>query len=627
VCGILGVGGPGGPELAALLIGGLAHRGPDDERLWTSPELTLAFRRLAIIGLDAGGRQPRVSDDGSSVLVFNGEIYNYLEIADRLEAAGVAADRRYDTAVLLAALEHWGVEALPLLNGMFAFAWYRPAERRLLLARDRWGKKPLFWGRMPLPGGRLGLVFSSELRTFTDLPGGPPPSDALGIARYLVYDGMPGTRTVYRGVHKLPAAGWLEVDPEGSVLRQGRYWRWRPDPQPLDEEEATELLAARLRRAMELRLRSDVPVGLFLSGGIDSSLLAAAWRETAPAGRLRTFTVGFEDGSYDERRWARQMADAVGAEHHEIVVTGADLERELDHVWNHLSEPFADPSIVPFSLLCRFARREVTVAIGGDGGDELQAGYDPFRAWRPARILESLAPRGALAGAGRALERVLPADPRNMSVPFKLHHFTQGFEHPREERIQAWLASFPLSRLRCVLRDDLAEELDLDEVLEPTREAFRAVNGHHPLHAQIHTWIATYLECSILTKVDRASMMHSLEVRAPFLDPDLADLLARLPPKLIYRRGRGKVLLRRLAARRLPPELSARPKKGLGVPQTAWLNGVLRERMEAALASDTGWFRPQPMRALWREHLEGRADHRRLLWNFLFSHPFQGFRR
>jgi asparagine synthase (glutamine-hydrolysing) len=319
------------------------------------------------------------------------------------------------------------------------------------------------------------------------------------------------------------------------------------------------------------------------------------------------------------------MAESVDAEHHEIVVSGEALERELELVWDHLSEPFSDPSIVPFSLLSRIARQEVTVAIGGDGGDELQAGYDPFRAWRAARWMEKLAPRSVLARAGRGLERLLPADPRNMSLPFKVHHFAQGFEHPKEERIQGWLSPFPVAQIPCVLHPDLAAALEPDEILEPTREAYLSVNGAHPLYSQIHTWIKTYLECSILTKVDRASMMHSLEVRAPFLDPDLADLLARLPPRLIFRRGRGKVLLRRVAERRLPEELRHRSKKGLGVPQTAWLKTVLRERMEACLESTRrgGWFRPEPMHRLWREHLAGRADHRRLLWNFLFSFPFQ----
>jgi asparagine synthase (glutamine-hydrolysing) len=624
VCGILGLSGPGAEPLARGAVADLAHRGPDGDGLWSSPELALGHRRLAIIGLDEGGRQPMQGPAGTWI-VFNGEIYNYLEIADRLEAAGRPADRRYDTAILLSALETWGREVLPELDGMFAFAWYRPAERRLLLARDRWGKKPLFWGQIPVQG-RTRLVFSSELRTFRDLPGGPPDPDPLGVARYLVYDGMPGSRTVYRGVSKVPAATWLELEPEGLEIARGAYWsppsreqrRWSAD-------EATEAVDEALQRSLTLRLRSDVPIGLFLSGGLDSSLLADTWRRLRPDGPIHTFTVGFDDPSYDERASARLMADAIGSEHHELVVSGADLERELDAVWSHLSEPFADPSIVPVSLLCRFARERVTVALGGDGGDELQAGYDPFRAWTPARVLESVLPRRFWATSFAGLERILPADPRNMSTRFKARHFAQGFRHPPAERIQAWLASFPPESALAALRPELARAVDPDEILAPTREAFAGGAGGG-LAAQTRVWLATYLECSILAKVDRASMMHSLEVRAPFLDPALADLLLSLPPRLVFRRGRGKVLLRRLAARRLPRPLLRKPKKGLGVPQARWLRTVLRDRMEEALtrsAEGHGWFRPGPIRALWEDHLSGRADYRRPLWNFLFSFPFQ----
>lgn len=625
MCGILGIGGGDGARLVERLTRDLTHRGPDDQGLWSSREMSLGHRRLAIIGCDPEGRQPRWADDGSSALVFNGEIYNYLELAERLAELGRDVDRRYDTAVLLAALEEWGVDALRELNGMFAFAWYRPERGTVLLARDRWGKKPLFWGRLPLDDGRPALIFSSELRTFSALPGGPPAYDPLGIARYLAYDGMPATRTVYRDVLKVPAAGWIELDLAGQKLREGSYWTWEPDPQPMDGEEATSRFASLLRRSVELRLRSDVPVGLFLSGGIDSSLLASVWREVNPSGSLRTFTVGFDAPSYDERRWARLMAEAVGAEHHEIVVSGDLLERELDHLWNHLSEPFSDPSIVPFSLLARFARQEVTVALGGDGGDELQAGYAPFRAWRPARVMESLIPRALLAGVGRGVERLLPADPRNMSLPFKVRHFAQGFRHPPEERIQGWLAAMPVAWIPTLLRPELSSEIDLEEVLEPTRSAFLAVKGVPPLYAQIHTWIKTYLETSILAKVDRASMLHSLEVRAPFLDPVLAEFLAQVPPELIFRHGRGKVLMRRVAQRQLPPKLLNRPKKGLGVPQSKWFETVLRDRMEHCLdvARHSGWYQAEPMQRIWREHRQGQADHRRLLWNFLFSFPFQ----
>ncbi len=624
MCGILCIGGDACHELVEQHLDELQHRGPDGRGVWTSSELALGHRRLAIIGLGASGAQPMIARSRESVLVFNGEIYNYLEIAEQLQAAGREPDPRSDTAVLLEALETWGSDALARLNGMFAIAWYRPACGRLLLARDRWGKKPLFWGRIEAGGARR-LVVSSELRTFCGLPGGPPPCDPLGVLRYLVYDGLPAGRTVYRGVLKLAPASWIELDPLGNELNHGTYWDMDPCPGRTGRVDAAERVLEELSAALALRLRSDVPVGLFLSGGIDSSVLAAVWRRIRPGDPIRTFSVGFEEPSYDERASARLVADAVGSEHHEIVATGQDLEVELDWVWNHLSEPFADASIIPTSLLCRFARREVTVALGGDGADELQAGYDPFRAWKPARLAESLLPRRLLCRGLSLVERLLPADPANLSLRFKVRHFGQGFEHPAEERIQAWMASFtPAAALR-VLKPELLAEVDPEEVLEPTRRAFRSARRHGACAAQVKTWARTYLESSILTKIDRASMMHSLEVRAPFLDPVLTETLLGLPVDLVYRRGRGKQLLRRIAAGLLPPEVLAKPKKGFGVPQATWLRTILRERMEHALESSkhTGWFDHSAIEAMWRAHLCGRADYRKSLWSFLFSFPFQ----
>ena len=624
MCGVLGIAGPDGPDLVDRLLGELVHRGPDDEGRWSSPELTLGHRRLTIIGLDRDGRQPMVSRSGESLIVYNGEIYNYLEIADELEDLGRSCDRRFDTSVLLEALELWGTDALSRLNGMFALAWYRPRQRRLLLARDRWGKKPLFWGTFQATDGRRHLALSSELRTFAHLPGGPPPPDPLGVARYLVYDGMPGERTVYRGVSKVPAASWVEVDPEGRVRQSGTYWRFAPEIAALDPETAVERAVERLGRALELRLRSDVPVGLFLSGGVDSSLLAALWRRRRPGDTIRTFTIGFEDASYDERTSARTMARAIQSEHHEVMLSGRQLEDGLGEVLERLPEPFADPSMVPTSLLCKFAVQHVTVAIGGDGGDELQAGYDPFRAWAPAKWLEAI-PSALGNGALKTLERLLPASAANMSLKFKLHHFRQGLLHGREERIQAWMASFPIRRALAALRPELAAEVDAEEILEPTRRAFRSRRDAGELYAQIQTWIATYLEACILAKVDRASMMHSLEVRAPFLDPGVAESLTGLPPALIFRGGRGKVLLRRMARDLLPGELLAKPKKGLGVPLNTWFWTVLRERMEQALDHSRagGWFSHDAMKSLWREHNAGHYDHRKALWSFLASAPFQ----
>ena len=628
MCGVMGISGPRGSDLVRQFLPTLAHRGPDAEGIWESPELALGHRRLAIIGLDDGGRQPMRSLSGHSVITFNGEIYNYLEIADRLEAAGHPVDRRYDTSVLLSALEAFGTEILPELNGMFAFAWYRPAERRLVLARDRWGKKPLFWGRVRLDDGSRVLAFSSEFSLFTCLPGGPPEPDPLGVARYLVYDGMVADRTVYRGVEKLPAATWLELDPDGRRLGGGTYWQFDPHPTPIDPAEAETQFIERLKQSFALRLRSDVPVGLFLSGGLDSSLLAAIWRQIRPADTIRTFTIGFNEPSYDERWSADLMAHAVDAEHHELVIGERELQTQLDAVWDNLSEPFGDPSIVPTSLLSRFAREHVTVAIGGDGADELQAGYDPFRAWRPARLMERILPRKLWYAATKTLERLSPNDPSNMSLRFKARHFSQGLLHPPAERIQAWLASFPVWLAMQALHPDLAREVNEEEILEPTRSAFAQAAAAGEVHAQMNTWVKTYLECSILTKVDRASMMYALEVRAPFLDPQLADLLRDLPAELIFRGGKGKHLMRRVAERLLPLALLRKPKKGFGVPQATWLKTVLRERMEDALERTRrgGWYRFEVINRMWQQHLSGAADYRRGLWNFLFSFPFQSNR-
>jgi asparagine synthase (glutamine-hydrolysing) len=625
MCGIVGIGGQGGRQAIRDLLAEMAHRGPDGEGTWESDEITLGHRRLAIIGLDEGGAQPMASADGRSLVVFNGEIYNYLEIADRLSEVGVCANRKYDTAVLLAALETWGLDVLPELNGMFAFAWYRPAERKLLLARDRWGKKPLFWGQIRLPGYRPAVAFSSELRTFTRLPGGPPPPNPLGVVRYLVYDGMCADTTVYRGVFKVPAASYVLLNPEGQVLSDGRYWHFRPSPVAVQSEIAATAAVRELAHAVLLRLRSDVPVGLFLSGGIDSSTLAWAWRHVQPSGTIRTFTVGFDEPSYDERWSARLMARHIGAEHHEAVLSGSSLENELAYVFDHLPEPFADPSIIPTSFLCRFAREHVKVALAGEGGDEIQAGYDPFKAWRMARLMEKMLPRQVWYHLLHQLEQLLPVDDRNMSPRFKVRHFAQGFLGPPDTRIQFWMASFPVPLALAALKPELVSQVDPEAILEPTRRAFVEAREVSDLHAQIHVWLKTYLESSILTKVDIAGMMHGLEVRSPFLDPQVVKTLTDLPPNQIFRNGRGKFLLRQAARDRLPTELVNKPKKGFGVPQAQWLRTILRDRMEDAVQRSRvdGWFREDFIAPMWRAHLQRSADFRRTLWNFLFSFPFQ----
>jgi asparagine synthase (glutamine-hydrolysing) len=436
---------------------------------------------------------------------------------------------------------------------------------------------------------------------------------------------MPDEVTVYRGVSKVPPAGWVKLSPDGSVRSRGSYWKFAPDPSPAREDAAGQRVLSALSDAVALRLRSDAPIGLLLSGGLDSSILAALWRRLQPDRPIHTFTIGFEDRSYDERWSGRLMAKAIGATHHEAVLSGAELERELDFVWTHLSEPFADPSIVPTSFLCRLAREHVTVALAGEGGDELQAGYDPFKAWAAARMMERVLPRAFWNKSLEWLESLMPADDSNMSTRFKLHHFAQGFLGAPDVRIQCWMASFTVPLALKALKPELLDGLDIGAILEPTRSAFAEVRRVGELHAQIHVWLRTYLEESVLAKVDRAGMMHSLEVRSPYLDPSVVKALTDLPPNLIFRNGKGKYLLRRATRHLLPPELVDKPKKGFGVPQATWLRTILRDRMEEAVrrTRTEGWFRHDVIEPMWREHLSGAADHRRSLWNFLFSFPFQ----
>jgi asparagine synthase (glutamine-hydrolysing) len=417
----------------------------------------------------------------------------------------------------------------------------------------------------------------------------------------------------------------VTLSPDGHELSRGTYWHFRPVPREIDTARAAEDALGELSHAVKLRLRSDVPVGLFLSGGLDSSMLAAVWRQAQPSEVIRTFTIGFEDRSYDERASARVMAGSIGAQHHEAVLAGAELERELDAVWDHLSEPFADPSIIPTSFLCRIARAHVKVALAGEGGDEIQAGYDPFRAWRIARLMETVVPRPVWVHALRTVERLLPVDPSNMSARFKVRHFAQGFLGGPDTRIQGWMASFPLPLALLAMKPELAAGVEATQVLEPTRRAFAEQRGTSALHAQINVWLRTYLESSILTKMDRAGMMHGLEVRSPFLDPGVVRAFTDLPPSLIFRNGRGKYLLRQVARTALPAALLNKPKKGFGVPQATWLRTILRERMESAVEQSrtAGWFRHDVIAPMWRAHLNGRADFRRPLWNFLFSFPFQ----
>jgi asparagine synthase (glutamine-hydrolysing) len=614
MCGIAGFICRDGEEadrgVLARMTSTLAHRGPDGDGLYLDGRVALGHRRLAIIDL-AGGAQPLSNEDASVWVTYNGELYNELELRGRLIARGHRYRTNTDTESLVHLYEEQGSDFVSALNGMFALALWDRQRGRLVLARDRMGQKPLFYAT--LPGG--GLVFGSEPKALLAHPGIARRLSRAGLERYLFYEYLPAPYSIWEGMRKLPAAHVLVW--ENGVTALARYWQPPPprteaDTPPLDEAAAG--FWDELRAAVARHRRSDVPLGVFLSGGIDSSSVAAALAEIEPARGVRTFSIGFEDPTFDESRHARAVAHHLGTDHHERIFSAETVYELLPEVAGWLDEPFGDASILPTHLLSRFARTEVTVALGGDGADELLAGYPTFAAQRAADFYRRLpAPARALAGA--AVGR-LPVDHGNISFDFRLKQFLRGAGEPPALAHQRWLGSFSGSEIARLLIggaiDVEAEHLGRSAALAP---------GADPLTRALALYQDTYLPEDILTKVDRASMACSLEVRAPFLDAVLVDAIAVLPAAFKYGRRQAKRILKRAAADHLPPAILARPKKGFGIPVARWLRGPLSPLLERLLSrtrlESQGLFQPDEVALRIREHMEGTRDHRKPLWTLL----------
>jgi asparagine synthase (glutamine-hydrolysing) len=592
VCGIAGLysaGGAPNPELVDAMRAAIVHRGPDDGSTDAFGACVLGHQRLKIVDLETG-YQPVANETGDVVAVFNGEAYNFPEL--RKELRGHEVRGTGDTPILPHLYEEHGPAFVERLHGMFALALWDGPRNRLVLARDRLGKKPLLWTR--LPDGTL--AFASELKALLRLPDLEREVDLEAIDAYLALQYVPGDRTALRGVHKLPPGHVLLA--EGDTQRVESYWRPRPaEPSPSDEEwlvRVRDTVTAAVRR----RLIADVPLGALLSGGIDSSVVVALMAQ-ASSEPVRTFSVGFADARYDEREHARAVAERWGTNHVELSAD-ADVADVLPRLAATLDEPLGDEAALPLYLICEQARTQVTVALTGDGGDESFAGYERYVAHELAGRIPAPA-----AGAGARALRLLPAARHEPRSPlFRAARFLDAAATDDAARYRRLMEVFPLELRRRLWADDAARDVRL-AAAEPGIAGLQRLD------------VETYLPGDLLLKADLASMAHSLELRSPLLDHEVVELGLALPRSLKVHGRTGKVALRRAFAADLPPGIADRRKTGFGVPLGRWFREDLRELAHETLAAERGWFRSAEVKRLLDEHERGRADHGHRLWCLL----------
>ncbi len=596
----------------------IAHRGPDDEGFHVQGAVALGMRRLAIIDLQTG-QQPISNEDGSIWIVFNGEVYNYVGLRVDLISRGHRFKTRSDTEVLVHLYEERGDEFVTAINAMAALALWDGRRKRLVLARDRVGKKPLHYALTS-----EAFVFGSEIKALLRHPAVRAEIDHGSLARYFVHEYVPCPRTIYQGILKL-RPGHLGVF-EGGRFTERPYWDVPAERQLERGREATstaaqidEQIRHSLLDAVKCRLMSDVPLGVFLSGGIDSTSIVACMSRAAP-GSVRSFSVAFSEPSFDESVHFRKVARYYNTQHEERLLTPTALLDVLPALASKIDEPLGDASILPTYVLSQFTREKVKVALGGDGGDELLAGYPTYQAHRLARVYEKL-PASLRASVIEPLVRRLPVSRANISFDFKAKRFISGAGHPPEIRNQIWLGSFSGSGALSVLSPELREPLMATDLFDEARRHMERAPAPDMVGKLQYVDLKMYLQDDILVKVDRASMVCSLEVRAPLLDYRFVELIAGLPTSWKLQGMTTKHIFKRAMKPWLPAGIVSRPKKGFGVPVAEWLRGPLRGMMLDLLATARlkrqGLLDPDAVGRLIQDHLEGRRDNRKPIWTLL----------
>jgi asparagine synthase (glutamine-hydrolysing) len=602
----------GARDLLHAMCERMVHRGPDSEGLFVTAGASLGMRRLAIIDL-VTGEQPAFNEDRSIVVVLNGEIYNYRELRTLLEKRGHSFRSASDTEVLPHLYEEYGDAMVNELNGMFAFALWDSKRRRLLIARDRFGEKPLYWGVFD-----KALLFASEPKVLLAHPAVKPSLNLHALRQHLSFDYVPAPLTIYCGINKLPAAHRLTL--ESGEVKIDRYWHLNyttTEPVP-SEREAADHLRELMADAVRMRLVSDVPLGVLLSGGVDSSTIAAlAVRASSEA--VKTFSISFAEASFDESAYARGVAKFLGTDHHEERLSANLAANLVSEIGAWMDEPFSDPSLVPTYLLSRFTRKHVTVALGGDGGDELFAGYPMYAGHRWAEVYKHV-PGFLRRGLIEPVVRSLPVKTKNLSFDYKALKFITGARYDSVTRHHIWFGSFTPDQQQQLLTPAALAATD-SEIYAEARQIAEECNNDDLVTRMQSVDTRLYLAEDILTKVDRASMAVSLEVRAPFLDPRVAEFAASLPCNYKLRGMKTKYILKKAVRDLLPGFVTRRGKKGFGVPVAEWLKFKLRPLARDLLSPErvrrAGVFNPNYVARLQDEHERGVANHRKLLWTLL----------
>lgn len=612
MCGIAGFVGKGNAGDIESMRVAIEHRGPDASGVYHKDGVGLAHTRLSIIDVSSSGNQPMWNESLTAAIVFNGEIYNFRELKEELCLKKPRVFKsKTDTEVILGLYDEYGEQCFEKLNGMFAIAIYDFRLNKLILARDRFGKKPLYWGVF---GGTV--LFGSELKALFKHPSFKKEIDLESLNKYLAYEYVPTPNSIFKGVYKLEPASCVSFV-KGEIKKK-TFWNTTFDTKNISISEALGALDDELEKSVKRRMVSDVSLGIFLSGGIDGSAVAYYAQKNSKE-KIKTFSIGFKEESFDESGYAKQVSDFLGTDHYSEILSAEDLLEAVPRIGDVLDEPIADAAVIPTLFLSEFAKKQVTVVLGGNGGDELFAGYPTFQAEKFASLY-SLIP-ASIQNFIKKVISFIPVSDSYFSFGFRIKKFTDGFGVDKKYRHQTWIGGFSKQDREKLFKKEVWSKLKNTNEYEEIDGYLKEVKNASWGNKLLHLYQRTYLMDEVMAQVDRASMFHALEVRAPFLDFVLADFVNSLPYSYKIRGFTTKYILKRLMRGKLPQNIIDRPKKGFGIPLTGWLKNELKgfcnETLNRGDIEKAGFFDFDFVENLKNDHFSGKKDNRKLLWTLL----------